>query len=600
MPERYLAVPVETVTVGSGRVLAHSRAVARTAELDSGMAWVLRGCHAARTLEQHARHLAASSDGSGAAIAGLRSALSALVSAGLLIPETALCRQLQACGRPAKAPRLVQTGILTRGDLERLLPCATSLVTHARLSHRPLELVVADDGPSARTQSLTRAALSALAARLCVPVHYIGRREKQRLVHRLAREGIPADVAESAIFDVDGTGLSAGANRNSLLLAGAGGTLLEVDDDTRCVVYGPPHRRTGVDIIRGDPSESWFFATRREARAGAAPSTIDLFAAHEVLLGKTVGQCLEDLALGEVDAGERLWRWPGAVIRTTWAGYLGDAGTGQVLPLLVARGGERDRLLESESEFTSRIRSRQRLTVASGFAISEGGGWRGPHGSALDLRWPVPPFPPSIRGQRTVAGFVTYRCSESLFGYVPLAFRHAPPERRALTDRQLRAEAAGSVSAEILLAVIGVVPTSSPALSEEDRLRHLGNWLHRIGAAPAREFDDILRPALWRNKSHAIDELERSLRAHHEEPAFWARHVRSYLDVLRAHLPKSDYLVPRDLRAGRSIEEARALTRKIVRGYGRLLASWPDLWRATRRVTQRDGPVSSRIDSGGE
>ena len=47
---------------------------------------------------------------------------------------------------------------------------------------------------------------------------------------------------------------------------------------------------------------------------------------------------------------------------------------------------------------------------------------------------------------------------------------------------------------------------------------------------------------------------------------------------------KEDYAVPRDLRAGRTVDDARILTRRLVLRFGQLLEAWPEVVDAAKRL----------------
>jgi hypothetical protein len=181
-----------------------------------------------------------------------------------------------------------------------------------------------------------------------------------------------------------------------------------------------------------------------------------------------------------------------------------------------------------------------------------------------------------------------------MFGYVPVAVEHSP-ERRRLPVGQWRAEASSPYPVEILLILINAAPSPICGSSTLERLRYLGRWLEATAAAPAADFEETVRKALWRSKSWLIDHLERLLERHSGEPKFWAEDVRRYVGVLSNRFAAPHSWVPRELQRGRTLSEARDLIQRIVRRYGALLAAWPDVWTATKRVVDRHGPVGTRI-----
>ena len=75
-----------------------------------------------------------------------------------------------------------------------------------------------------------------------------------------------ADVIEFALFDPEGCGMTAGANRNALLLHSVGDMVLSVDDDTVCSVAESPRLRDGLALSSGaNPTDFRFFPDREAA-----------------------------------------------------------------------------------------------------------------------------------------------------------------------------------------------------------------------------------------------------------------------------------------------------------------------------------------------
>jgi hypothetical protein len=127
------------------------------------------------------------------------------------------------------------------------------------------------------------------------------------------------------------------------------------------------------------------------------------------------------------------------------------------------------------------------------------------------------------------------------------------------------------------------------------RLRILGRNLTQLGALPQSEFDEFIRVQLWRQASRTLGAFSEFLRAYRQSPDFWAKDIRQYATTLREAMMRDDYSAPRDLRRGRSADEARAMTQRLVGQFGALLAAWPEIVSATRTLQQNGVRVAQPV-----
>src|SRR5262249_5355306 len=135
----------------------------------------------------------------------------------------------------------------------------------------------------------------ALRARYGIVASYAGPEERARFADSLCRHGgFPAEVVRFALLGPDTHPITTGANRNALLLQGAGNLSLQVDDDTICSVAPVPEARDGLRLSSFiDPTEFWFFREGEPASPPGGFQDADFLNLHEQLLGRDVGACVE-------------------------------------------------------------------------------------------------------------------------------------------------------------------------------------------------------------------------------------------------------------------------------------------------------------------
>lgn len=198
-------------------------------------------------------------------------------------------KDLPQAAAPRREGAIAILGILTCNRPEAAERALESYVANLTRFGRSVELAVIDDTRSAETRRGYRERLRALGKRLGRPIAYAGLEEKTRFAERLCEEsGVPAEVADFALFDVEHIGSTPGANRNAFLLHGAGELVFSADDDTVCRIAAAPDLRDGLELSAGrDPAEISFFPDRDALLRHQPPEDRDLFGLHEALLGRS-------------------------------------------------------------------------------------------------------------------------------------------------------------------------------------------------------------------------------------------------------------------------------------------------------------------------
>ncbi|HVK17090.1 MAG TPA: hypothetical protein VM533_09075 [Fimbriiglobus sp.] len=565
---------------GDGRHAAICPLTGRTAVVEPADLQLLGVCRTFAPLDIHARRgclaLGYPLDHEG----WLCDRLAALTASGLLVPYGQIQALLDASIPSTPAPVTV-IGIPTRDRPDMLARSAADLARSARDAYRSVELVVADGSARPESRAANRRVLEELRDTFPGEVRYIGATERERYVVELIRAGADPDAARFALLP-DESLFAAGANRNLLALHAAGRVLLQMDDDGFSRTAAVPDARTGLAFTsHPDPTEFWFLPGVPTDGELGAPA--DVAGIHEALLGRGLADSLAAVPAGSVDLDGadapfflRL-RAAGGRVRVTTAGVAGDSGMGTAAYYLMLRGASRDRLHSSEDVYRAAVsggpvvRAVTRPTVTAGSVCMAGN-------LGLDLRSPLPPFPPVLRNEDGVFGAIVQTCCPSAFmGHLPAAVWHLSPGPRTNSPGLLDRWTDGIRSEHLLIALVRACAPAAPSTDERRNLRILGEGLAGLSSLPAGEFRAMIRATAWDLMAGMAGQLTGLLEEYGEEPMWWANDVKRLTTRLRDQATVEHYGVPTDLRSGANPDEALDRFRGLVGRYGHLLTHWHDL-----------------------
>lgn len=508
-----------------------------------------------------------------------RTRLDDLQSKGLFVHRHAIEAAVRRSTGLQPSPVTV-VGIPTRDRAGALAHALDSLAWANRAAGRDVEVVIADGSPDPAAMAAT---LAAAVRSHHTPVRYAGPAEREWYAGELARAGADPAAARYALVPDPRFSFTAGANRNLLALYAAGRVLLQADDDTLSRIARVPDARAGLALTSEyDPTAFWFPDLAGPAADGLTCSS-DLAAVHESLLGRGVGDCVAAAPGGSVDLCKadhslllRL-RAPTGRVRVTTTGVVGDSGMGASEYFLHLRGDSRTRLVTSPATYTAVLSGGPVLRAVSRPTITGGSVCMGLN-LGLDLRSPLPPFPPVLRNEDGVFGEVVRACCPTAFmGHLPSAVWHRPPDDRSHPPDALDRSADGPRSDQLLIYFIRAYVPRTPFPDERRNLRILGEALVGLGELPAAEFLEVVAAAAWELAAATTARLNGLLKEHGEEPAWWARDVRRLLRRYADRVAGDGYGAPTDLPAGADSAETLDQFRGLVGRYGHLLRHWYDL-----------------------
>jgi hypothetical protein len=445
-------------------------------------------------------------------------------------------------------------------------------------------MTVSCNGPVAGTAGL----IESLAKEESVVIALMGDETRLAQADALARKaGVDPAIARFAISDVHGAGFACGANRNALLLRNAGRPYLSLDDDMVCEMFTPAGMKSDEGMLvfsSREGFERWFYPEYAKAFEGHARVDGDYLALHEQMLGRSVGNLFA--GAGDVDfVGisdgmlRRLQEMDGRIV-TTFTGHCGHPGIPTSYYYLTYRKGTLERLTaEGEAQYRAYLASGGVCALAPRMAVADAGLSPG-MAFGVDARQLIPPFPPVMHAEDFVWGAAVWQCCAAGFaGHLPVAARHDPGLGRGIIAPPLK-QGRPVALWEYAHLLRGVLMAWTPPPGERDtaqRMDSVGRYLCEIASGSEKDFHEYLRWFVLQHESDEIGYMENCLAEERDAPDFWRRDVEDYIEQTRDALAEPDFDIPYDMREPWTAAEARAMVRKQIFDYGRLLRAWPAL-----------------------
>ena len=518
----------------------------------------------------------------------VRSAVETLerfVEAGLMVRRSSFVEQCSSVSHGAPPTPIETIGLTTRNRPQALERALRSYAENAHQYGRTVGFVIVDDARAEVEEEPNRELVEQIRGELGVRVRYLGRSERRAFCEKLCKEsGLERELVEFCLFGDPLAGVTTGAARNTLLLANAGRPYILVDDDSVCRVAATPDREDGLAISsRTYPTEFWYFRNRDETLAQASLEDVDFLGLHETLLGWEVGRKAAEVELDFSAADpsfERLLRTSPVRIRGTMAGILGDSGVSSSA-YLFSNPNSLKRLLVSEEFYLEAVSSRQVLRAVSKTTVAQALSCMAGN-LGLDSSELLPPFIPLQRNSDGLfARLLKSSFPRACLGYLPCAALHDPLETRTQSLEQVSDDLTRIRFADIVGALI---PTGSPSSSDpEAALFKLGQEFVDLASGSAKDFEQRIRPPVL--EAQALRLHRKTPEGDRDLPRFYADLRERHRKIVRDSMGKPGYLIPRDLlQAGLDEDAARQFSQQAIHKFGRLLRSWPRVWRAALRI----------------
>ena len=349
-----------------------------------------------------------------------------------------------------------------------------------------------------------------------------------------------------------------GANRNALLLQAVGELTVQVDDDTLCRLAPSPSLRQGITLSsQTDPTEFWFLDGSAANACHSESQSVDFFALHEQLLGKSVGDCIQhyidacdcsgvDLTHVSAPLFRRLETDNNRVIFTS-IGVKGDSGMASPYFVMQLGGEAHKRLRESEEIYRQALANRLVRRSVSNAIISDGPFCMGLN-LGLDNRNLLPPFIPVCRNEDGLFAVLSQTIQAGFGGHLPWLVSHKASAPSVFPLEELHDRFGRFGSGDILEMLISSEAPSPIRPGVGENLIAVGKALENWGRAPAGDFDEMLRLLIGYKISDIATGLQVLLANNADAPAYWKRDIEGCLRNLPGLVSDVDFIVPWDLR----------------------------------------------------
>ncbi|HEX8309973.1 MAG TPA: hypothetical protein VF614_01570 [Chthoniobacteraceae bacterium] len=552
-------------------------------------------CREFKPLSEHLRKHAERFGWTSSQLDAIREWLPILTREEVLVSGDQVTERCISGLRRSEPPPITMVGFPTGGDRLPLLSRALrSFVANAQTYGRTPEFVISDGSSEPANAAAFSAEAETVREEFGARATYLGEAEKRRLAKDLIRRtGCSPEVLEFALFDPLKIGFTCGANRNALLLHGAGEMICSIDDDVVCNLAVAPDRDERLALYSTcDPFSRHLYSDREAVLRAHQFADVDFLAAHERLLGRDLasvaapaGEKRElDLALAREDILRRVMEEE-PQIRATFAGHLGDPGIPTSVYFLYYQKENRRRLVASEEHYRSVFGSRRVFTSVNSEALGDGSTSPG-MAMGLDQRELLPPFFPVLHAEDFIFGATVWKCCPgALLGQLPIAVQHEPASAKPiLTPADLNGENRATIFefAHLVRQMTRHHPLPEHATAAE-RMQHLGRYFTEQAALPERDFVERLRDEVLHHESEKMIFLDGELQRD-DLPDFWREDVERYLVHVQEALQAPDFDIPYDLKGRRSDDENRQLMQKLLGAYGALLNAWPVLFQAAQEL----------------
>jgi FkbH-like protein len=596
----YRIADLEEISIRAGEVLVYSRQSQKAKRLTPEVLKLLQECRQFKTLDSHARILVQTRQ-THQNVNTLKNELAELARQGFLVSQEELletCRQSEK--QATSTPEIAAIGMITCNRIEGAKRALSSYIENSKKYGKQNEFVLMDDSANPQTRQGYRQMLQSLKKQYDVKIFYAGLEEKQKFAKALIKTGnLPEEVVNFALFDVEKSGASPGANRNALNLHTVGDMIFSADDDTVCRLVASPELSQGLAMSeQSDPSEYWVYSDRQTLLDSVSFEEQDLLALHEQLLGKETGTIISQISeqtpvnLNKIDQEmlRRLQAGDGKVL-VTFNGLAGDCGWGAPfgywgfpLGYLMLNERSHKRLVNSATDYQKALTSRDILRVVNQLGISDDSFGMTTF-VGLDNRELLPPFLPVRRGQDLIFANTIWKCFNSFFGHLPYALLHEPVETRKFWPGEIFRTASGFDTAKLIIDCIKSCDLGpNYHRSAADNLRKLGNHLTEIGSLSHSDFQEFIRLQVWQTSRTFITLAETYLHTYQDSPYYWKNDLQKYIELLCQSLTRDDYFIPLDLMQNRDIAQAQILAQRIVFKFGQLLTWWPALVQVSQQL----------------
>jgi len=582
--DRFRARPFQYCRLGDGSALVRPLGQ-REQVIPSGVIEYLRRCTQFNTLPGHIANLYRLSSHVDDNTGRVGAILKECVKRGFLVSEAELYTHGSADNSSRQSVSTI--AIITAHRFAECLQAVKGIVCMSREAGRRLDLVIMDDS-CPRSKPLEHLLPHLQAIDTHGAIRYAGRIERERYATALSKRGFDPELAQFAVLGgVRRFTTTVGSTRNCVLLDTLGKSIVMTDDDIVLRTARHPQYSGRLRILCDqNPRDFWFFRNRREVIEELSWSSANIFAEHEAMLGAPITRLLRDAERTDgvcfEDTCDHLLSGllsDTATVAMTATGIAGDSGFGFAPWFLSSEGRTRDRLLGSESVYSTATTSRETLGVACSPTVNHSC-WCMAGSIGLDNRVNLPPFLPIARSEDWVFGTLLFKCFPHYFtGHIPLAVLHN-------SNRLNYYDAAPMIRVGDLIRYL--VHSFGPPHGTNGfvKLRLFGRLLRDLSMLPVYDLCKHLGDVVREQQTRRIQEVEKML-TFSDTPNYWRRDLQEWQRRMSALLADPLCFIPAELRARSAGRAAITNTRQLLHRTGRLFYSWPDLVDASAEMKQQ-------------
>ncbi len=528
--------------------------------------------------------------------------LNGFIENGLFVSAERWYEAVQQCA-PNRTGSIGRIAILTKDRPYELKRCLESIIASGQRYGTDIKLTVYDDANNDDARVSIREVIAGKDDGVARQILYCGQTHKSAYLQRLhTYSGVPAETLRFAFGGGQAVGPTYGGNLNAAMLGNIGTMYACVDDDTVWRISRSARFSQSLSISRAIPEDCALYPTRAEAIENVVwDDQEDLLKCHEMLLGKSIGQCIGEITKlgGRVDVSAiapcvaTSTMLHGGRVVATMTGVAGHSGSERVYWHLL-HGDALARLNANDHLYRRLKNSREVVRVANNWTISDTPALMA-YAMGVDGREPLAPFLPVLRNQDGVFAKVMRICDSSRYiGHIPWAILHDPSKSARCTP----ATDVRPRLADIVIGALQVFDSTMLSCDITENLCTVGKYLEDIACLGNGGFSRWLKSrycdylASWlrlcdgvaggdaSNTDGVRHEVERNIMALKEAMA-GASHIWWPIDVT---CPVND-------------PTAIEVTRALLRSYGRLLTEWGTIWDAAGQLA-RSGVRLSEPEQG--
>ena len=517
----------------------------------------------------------------------LDSILNQLVSDGFLVSESLLRKELRDSPTFDEDVEIETLGFISKNRPELLQTAIESHVHMCKNYGRSPKVVLVDSSNTRQNTRKNRGILESMKRDWGIQFSYIGIKEKETVCRALVAVGIPLETVKFALFGSGDFAITAGANRNTLLLLTAGEMVYCADDDTCCLAINEQEKERTLSFGFGDPTQIKFYENRAYFKKSLEFIEVDFLKEHERILGQTTqglasnrgGRCALDLKMDSIDDYLRFTKKK--KILATFNGMWGDCGWGGPGHLFM---NEASTGMFIQKEHYERIRvSRNIVRMVPNYIICNPSFCMSTF-IGFDNRQTLPPFMPIMRNQDGIWGeTVKQSMQDAYFGYLPFALGHLPPDRGQFEQEGLQGFPFNFRMCDLIRLIIGDQYIN---YSGQEGLRVLGEGLKDLGNWELGFFknysESLLYTRLWDMRSL----LQSHLRTFGDSNESWLKDVTASLSLIDQLLLNVD-TKPSTLISNWTQGSISMVQKNLVK-FGELLIRWPDFLAAIYDLKQTE------------